>query len=130
MEIIGHGIDLVACARIERMVERHGDHFIRRVFTAAEWDYCAVSKGKVKFESLAGRFAAKEAVLKALGIGWRGGVSWTDVETINASSGRPHLRLHAYTANYAEQLGVTSVLISISHADGFVIASALAIQES
>lgn len=130
MRIIGHGIDLVACKRIERMVDRYGDHFIHRVFTAAEWDYCAVSVRRVKIESLAGRFAAKEAVLKALGTGWRGGVSWTDVETINASSGQPQVRLHAYTANYAKQLGVTDMLISLSHADGFAIASALAVQES
>ena len=92
MPIVGHGIDIVETARIRKLVEQHGPHFLDRVFTAAEQRYCAASP-KRYFEHLAGRFAAKEAVLKVLGTGWRGGIAWTDIEVVKESSGQPRIVL-------------------------------------
>src|SRR4051794_41473750 len=88
MSIVGHGIDIVETARIRKLVEQHGPHFLDRVFTAAEQRYCAASP-KRYFEHLAGRFAAKEAVLKVLGTGWRGGIAWADVEGGQETRGPP-----------------------------------------
>jgi len=78
MEIIAHGIDLVDCPRIEEMIKRHGRRFVNRVFTATEQAYADANKDRV--EKLAGRFAAKEAILKLMGTGWRGKIAWTDIE--------------------------------------------------
>ena len=88
MPLIGHGIDIVETARIRQLVEEHGQHFLDRCFTAAEQAYCARNQ-KRYYEHLAGRFAAKEAVLKVLGTGWRGGISWTDIEVVKEESGQP-----------------------------------------
>src|SRR3954464_12082737 len=76
MPIVGHGIDIVETARIKRSVDEHGERFLERVYTPAERKYCMRNK-KRYFEHLAGRFAAKEAVLKVLGTGWRGGIPRT-----------------------------------------------------
>src|ERR1700677_3347086 len=92
MSIIGHGIDLVETARIRRLHDEHGKHFLDRVFTPAEQEYCAANP-KRYFEHLSGRFAAKEAVLKVLGTGWRGGISWTDIEICPEPSGQPKVKL-------------------------------------
>jgi holo-[acyl-carrier protein] synthase len=78
MQIVAHGIDLVDCPRIEEMIARHSERFINRVFTEAEQEYAEANRNKV--EKLAGRFAAKEAVLKLMGTGWRGKIAWTDIE--------------------------------------------------
>jgi holo-[acyl-carrier protein] synthase len=83
MEIVAHGIDLVDCPRIEEMVARHGERFVQRIFTAAEQAYAEANKNKI--EKLAGRFAAKEAILKLMGTGWRGKIAWTDIEIIVVS---------------------------------------------
>src|SRR5689334_16629057 len=88
MPILGHGIDIVETARIRRLVEEHGQHFLDRVFTPGEQAYCARNP-KRRYEHLAGRFAAKEAVLKVLGTGWRGGIAWTDIEITKEPSGQP-----------------------------------------
>ncbi len=76
MEIVAHGIDLVDCPRIEELIRRHGERFVERVFTAAEQAYANANKNSI--EKLAGRFAAKEAILKLIGTGWRGKIAWTD----------------------------------------------------
>ena len=81
MEIIAHGIDLVDFPRIGQMIERHGDRFINRIFTAAEQAYARANRNPV--ETYAGRFAAKEAILKLVGTGWRGKIAWTDIEVTN-----------------------------------------------
>jgi len=91
MEIVAHGIDLVDCPRIEQMIQRHGERFIKRVFTAAEQAYAQANKNDV--EKLAGRFAAKEAILKLMGTGWRGRIAWTDIEIINNAAGQPEVTL-------------------------------------
>jgi len=89
--MILHGIDLVDFPRIESMVERHGERFLDRVFTEREQSDARAVHNRV--EKLAGRFAAKEAVLKLLGTGWRGKIAWTDIEVTNNSSGQPEVRM-------------------------------------
>ena len=125
MEIVAHGIDLVDCPRIEAMVERHGERFIERVFTAAEQAYAEANKNGI--EKLAGRFAAKEAVLKLMGTGWRGKIAWTDVEVINNSSGQPEVTLGGEVEKIADKLGIKHISVSITHTANFAIASAVAL---
>src|SRR6266853_437039 len=105
MPILGHGIDIVETARIKRLADEHGAHFLDRVFTPAEQQYCARNP-KRYFEHLAGRFAAKEAVLKVLGTGWRGGIAWTDIEVRPEPSGQPKVYLTGECARIAGQLGI------------------------
>jgi holo-[acyl-carrier protein] synthase len=127
MEIIAHGIDLVDCPRIEQMIERHGERFIKRVFTAAEQAYAEANKNVV--EKLAGRFAAKEAVLKLIGTGWRGKIAWTDIEIINNPAGQPEVTLSGEVRKIADKLGIKHISISITHTANFAIASAVALAE-
>ncbi|HEY8665028.1 MAG TPA: holo-ACP synthase, partial [Tepidisphaeraceae bacterium] len=105
MPILGHGIDIVETARIRRLVEQHAGHFLDRVFTEMEQKYCAQNP-KRYFEHLAGRFAGKEAVLKVLGTGWRGGIAWTDIEILREPSGQPKIKLSGECQRIAEQLGI------------------------
>jgi len=124
MRIIGHGVDIVEVKRIAEMVERHADHFLDRVFTAGENSYAASSPRR-RAEHLAGRFAAKEAALKALGTGWRSGIAWTDVEVRLEPSGRPNLVLHGAAESAALASGITAWHVSISHTDDLAIASVI-----
>jgi holo-[acyl-carrier protein] synthase len=128
MGIVAHGIDLVDCPRIEAMIERHGERFIQRVFTAAEQAYAEANKNEI--EKLAGRFAAKEAVLKLMGTGWRGNIAWTDVEIINNSSGQPEVILSGEVEKIAGKLGIKHISVSITHTANFAIASAVALTQS
>jgi holo-[acyl-carrier protein] synthase len=125
MEIVAHGIDLVDCPRIEEMVARHGERFVQRVFTAAEQAYAEANKNKI--EKLAGRFAAKEAILKLMGTGWRGKIAWTDIEIINNSSGQPEVTLGGEVEKIADKLGIKHISVSITHTANFAIASAVAL---
>jgi len=127
MEIVAHGIDLVDCPRIEGMVKRHGERFVNRVFTRAEQAYADANKDRI--EKLAGRFAAKEAVLKLMGTGWRGKIAWTDIEVVNNAAGQPGVTLSGEVKKVAEGLGIKHVSVSITHTANFVIASAVAIAE-
>ena len=124
MPILGHGIDIVETARIHKMVDDHGQHFLDRVFTAAEQAYCARSP-KRYYEHLAGRFAAKEAVLKVLGTGWRGGIAWTDIDIVRDAYGQPGVQLSGECRRIAAERGITSWLISISHIETHATASAI-----
>jgi holo-[acyl-carrier protein] synthase len=128
MEIITHGIDLVDFPRIEDMLKRHGDRFLDRIFTIAEQQYAKANKNSV--EKLAGRFAAKEAILKLLGTGWRGKIAWTDIEVVNTETGQPMVNLSGEVKKIAENLGVTQISVSITHTANFAIASAVALAES
>jgi holo-[acyl-carrier protein] synthase len=125
MPILGHGIDIVETDRIRKMVETHGQHFLDRVFTPAEQRYCA-RQPRRRFEHLAGRFAAKEAVLKALGTGWSGGIAWCDMEILPEPAGRPGLTLTGECRIVAEKLGITQWHLSISHIQTHATASAIA----
>lgn len=122
-----HGIDLVDCPRIEQMLQRHGSHFLDRVFTPAEQQQADGVKNRI--EKLSGRFAAKEAVLKLLGTGWRGKIAWTDIEVVNNHLGRPEITLSGEVKRIASELKIGEISLSISHTANFVMASATAITE-
>lgn len=122
---ISHGVDIVPVERIARMLNEHGPRFLDRCFTPGEQVIC---RGHARAaERLAARFAAKEAVLKALGTGWSGGIAWTDVEVITLPTGAPSLALHNRAAKIADDRGIRSWLISLSHAGGMAMASAIAL---
>jgi holo-[acyl-carrier protein] synthase len=125
MEIVAHGIDLVDCPRIEEMIKRHGERFINRIFTAAEQAYAEANKDRI--EKLAGRFAAKEAVLKLMGTGWRGKIAWTDIEIVNNPAGQPQVTLTGEVKKLAEKFGIKHISVSITHTANFAIASAVAL---
>ena len=125
MEIIAHGIDLVDFPRIQEMVDRHEARFLNRVFTAAEQAYAGANANGV--EKLAGRFAAKEAILKLLGTGWRGKIAWTDIEIINNPAGQPQVTLSGVVKKLADEMGIKHITVSITHTANFAIASAVAI---
>jgi holo-[acyl-carrier protein] synthase len=126
MPIHGHGIDLVDVARIAAMIERHGETALARCFTAAERDYCD-RQSRRRMEHYAARFAAKEAVLKALGTGWAKGIGWTDVEVRRDPAGRPTVQLHGRAAAIAAEQGIAAWQLSLSHTATQAIASAIAI---
>jgi holo-[acyl-carrier protein] synthase len=125
MSIFGIGTDIVECLRIAQMIERHGELFITRVYTPHEIEYCQSRKQGT--QHFAGRWAAKEAVLKALGTGWRRGISWRDVEIRNLRSGLPTVALYGGARDYMEQAGITQMLISISHCRSHATAYAIAV---
>jgi len=125
MGIVAHGIDLVDCPRIEQMIRRHGERFVNRVFTAAEQAYARANKNEI--EKLAGRFAAKEAVLKLIGTGWRGKIAWTDIEIINNASGQPEVTIGGEVKRIADELGIEHISVTITHTANFAIASAVAL---
>ena len=122
-----HGIDLVDCPRIEQMLERHGSHFLDRVFTPTEQQQASEIKNRI--ERLCGRFAAKEAILKLLGTGWRGKIAWTDIEIVNNPLGQPKVTLSGEVKRIATEMGVIDISLSISHTANFIMASAVAISE-
>jgi holo-[acyl-carrier protein] synthase len=109
------------------MVETHGEHFLDRVYTPAEQRYCAAGS-KRYFEHLAGRFAAKEAVLKVLGTGWRGGIAWTDIEVVKEPSGQPRIVLTGECQRIADSIGICRWHISISHIETHATASAIGLR--
>jgi holo-[acyl-carrier protein] synthase len=111
--IVGTGVDLAEVSRIRASIERFGAKFVERIYTAAEIAY--VERKANRFERYAARFAAKEAGMKAIGTGWRHGVTWRDFEVANLPSGRPTLRLHGVAARVAEKLGVRRVSLSLTH---------------
>jgi holo-[acyl-carrier protein] synthase len=111
--IIGLGVDIAEVPRIKAAIERRGQSFLRRVFTPNEIEYC--ERFKNKFERYAGRFAAKEATMKALGTGWRGGIRWVDLEVVRQQSGRPTIALAGQAAKIAAALGVRRISVSITH---------------
>ena len=123
--VIGIGTDIVECDRIGQMLQKHGDTFLQRVFTPDEIAYC--SRHQIPDQHYAGRWAAKEAVLKVLGTGWAKGIQWTDVEVVRDAAGAPSIRLENRAAEIAKELKIRSVLISISHCKAFATAFAIGI---
>jgi holo-[acyl-carrier protein] synthase len=116
--VLSVGVDMVEVERIQKALEdsRIGKRFRDRVFTAKEIQYCE-SKRRGRYESYAGRFAAKEAVMKALGRGWGSKVSWLDIEVARARSGKPEIVLHDKTERLAEELGIRRWSLSITHTE-------------
>src|SRR3989304_3988089 len=128
MQFVAHGIDLVDFPRIEELVKRHGSRFSDKIFTPAEQKYARSNKNKI--EKLAGRFAAKEAVLKLMGTGWQGKIAWTDIEVINNPAGQPEVTLRGEVKKLARKLGIGHISVSITHTANFAIASAVALAKS
>lgn len=123
--IVGLGTDIVEIERIGRMIERHGDVFVQRIFTADEIEYCRQRKHCA--EPFAGRWAAKEAVMKVLGTGFVQGVSFQDLEVVSEPSGRPRIVLRGGAERLAKQLGIREVLITISHCHEYATAMAIGV---
>jgi holo-[acyl-carrier protein] synthase len=121
--IVGSGIDLVEITRIRQSMERFGSRFLERVFTASEQAYCLRKRNAA--ESLAARFAAKEAAAKALGTGISRGVNWLEIEVIREPGGRPSIRFRGRAAEIAEQMGVAQVALSLTHTASLAMASVI-----
>jgi len=111
--IVGTGIDIAEVPRIRQSIERFGDRFLQRIYTAAEMRYCDSKANRV--ERYAARFAAKEAAMKALGTGWSHGVRWRDCEVVRLPSGRPTIVFHGRAGEIAAKLGVKNAALSLSH---------------
>jgi holo-[acyl-carrier protein] synthase len=125
MEIVGIGTDIVECLRIGRMIEQHGELFLTRVYTTREIRYCQTRKHAT--EHFAGRWAAKEAILKCLGTGWQRGMGWTDMEIRNDPQGKPRVLLRGAARDRAEALRISELHLSISHCRAYATAHALAV---
>ena len=119
--IVGSGIDLVEIDRVRHSVERFGDRFLNRVYTAEEQAYCLRKRNSA--ESLAARFAAKEAGAKALGTGISRGVTWVEIEVVREPGGRPTLRFHGRAAEMARKLNARRAALSITHSSALAMAS-------
>jgi holo-[acyl-carrier protein] synthase len=122
--ILGTGIDIVECLRIAQMIERHGELFITRVFTDHEIEYCSARKAATQHYS--GRWAAKEAVLKALGTGWRRGISWRDIEIRNDKRGAPTVKLRGGARDVMQAAQIARLHVTISHCRSFAVAYVVA----
>ncbi|MGD2109521.1 MAG: holo-ACP synthase [Phycisphaerae bacterium] len=125
MTILGHGIDLIECDRIAKVWENHGTRFLDRVLTPAEQERAKQYKKPIPF--VAGRWAAKEAILKMIGTGWRGKITWTDMEILPDERGQPHVTLSGETARIATEKGINRVLLSITHTGHYAAASAIGV---
>jgi holo-[acyl-carrier protein] synthase len=122
MSLIGTGIDIVEVKRIEQILARRKEKFLDRVFTRDEIDYC-MNKARPAMH-LAARFAAKEAVAKALGTGFSKGIRMRDIEVVAAQKGSPSVKLHRAAARRCEALGATGILLSLSHTGDLALAHA------
>jgi holo-[acyl-carrier protein] synthase len=119
--IVGSGIDLVEIGRVQRSIDRYGQRFLDRVYTAAEQAYCL--RKRKSAESFAARFAAKEAGAKALGTGISHGVNWLEIEVARESGGRPTLQFHGRAAEFAARLGARYAALSVTHTAELAMAS-------
>ena len=127
--IIAHGIDIVDVSRIESMLEKHGQTFIDRCFTSKEQEASDVSAKELRAERFATRYAAKEAVLKALGTGLSGGIEWIEIGVIR-EDGPPMVELCGRAAEVAAEAGITEWRLSLSHSGGMAMASVIGIGDS
>lgn len=128
MRIVGHGVDLVAVARIGEMLSKHGEQFLQRCFGPGERAY--MEGGRRYHEHLAARFAAKEAAMKALGTGLAGGVTWLDFQVDKDGLGAPVLRIAGRAAELAAAASIDQWLISLSHSDDTAVASVIAVSSA
>lgn len=126
MDILGIGTDIIEVPRIGRMIEQHGELFLRRVYTDREIHYCQARKHA--FEHFAGRWAAKEAILKAIGTGWAKGICWTDMEIRHDPAGGPRVLVRGGARDAALRRGISEIRISISHCRTYATAFAIAVR--
>jgi holo-[acyl-carrier protein] synthase len=127
MPIVGHGIDIVETSRIRKLCEEHEQRFLDRCYTPLEQAYCSRNPKRI-FEHLAGRFAAKEAVMKVIRVGWQGGVAWTDIEIRPEPSGQPTVHLSGEAERLAKELDIQRWHVSISHIETHATASAIGLR--
>ena len=127
MSVLGLGVDIIEVARIRNAIQRHGDRFHQRICTVAEATYCLGMRDSAPF--FAARFAAKEAVSKALGTGIGAQCGWLDIEVRRKASGEPFVVLHGAGAETAKRLGIARVLLSLSHTENYAVAQAIAVSE-
>ena len=123
MDIIGTGMDATEIERIADTIERYGDRFVQRIFTAGEIAYCRRKRDAAS--SFAARFAAKEAAMKALGTGHSRGVYWTGIEVVRRPGGPPQLQFHGGAAARAASMGATGSLLTLTHSRELAIAHVL-----
>jgi holo-[acyl-carrier protein] synthase len=121
--IVGLGVDIAEVERVRVAIERRGEAFLKRVFTPGEIAYCESHRNR--FERYAGRFAAKEAAMKALGTGWRRGICWLDIEVLRLPSGKPALQLRGRAQEFAEQLEVKNISLTITHSGNTALAQVI-----
>jgi holo-[acyl-carrier protein] synthase len=121
--ILGLGLDMVAIARVEALLERHGERALRRLFAPGEVEHCR-ERGRPG-ASLAARFAAKEAFVKALGTGLRHGMAWPEIEVVTDADGAPALRLSGAAQHQARIRGVRHVRLSLTHTDDVAAATVI-----
>jgi len=114
--IFGIGLDIIEVARVGRLIEKDNG-FKERIYTSREIDYCEAKKNKA--QNYAARFAAKEAFMKAMGTGWRGGLAFNHIEVVNNELGKPEIVLHGQAKLLVEKEGITNINISISHVKDF-----------
>ena len=118
--IVGMGVDIAETPRVQEAVERHGERFLKRVFTPKEIEYC--QRHRNRYERFAARFAAKEAAMKALGTGWRRGVTWHDFEVQNQPGGKPCLQLSGRALEIYRGMGGSRILVSLTHTASYALA--------
>lgn len=120
---IACGVDIIEIDRIKRAVENDKERFLKKIFTPKEIDYCE-GRAAAKYQHYAARFAAKEAVSKALGVGFAKGIWWTDIEVVNDPNGRPTVILYGDAKKIAQGLGIGSLVLSLSHCHKYAVANA------
>jgi holo-[acyl-carrier protein] synthase len=121
--IVGMGVDIAEIDRIQAAIKRNGRRFIERIFTPLEIEYC--ERHRNPFERYAGRFAVKEAAMKALGTGWARGVRWVDIEVTNLPGGKPTLRLSGVAGELAARIGAKNISLSITHSGNIAFAQVI-----
>ncbi len=122
----GIGIDLIKVSRIQRLLSQHNKH-IRKIFTVAEIEYC--QKKPHQIQHFAARFAAKEAMIKALGAGRSEGIKWTDIEIVKDGMGRPKIDLHGKAREMKEKMNIEDILVSLSHSPDYAIAQVILVSK-
>lgn len=115
------GIDLIQVSKVQRLCE--SKKYLKRVFTPAEIKYC--QKKAHQFQHFAARFAAKEAMFKALGTGWDGEIEWTDIEVVKDEVGKPEINLYGKAKEMAEKMSIRDILVSLSHCSDYAIAQVI-----
>ncbi len=122
--IIGTGVDIIEIERIKKILSKHQNRFLQKILSEEEIEYC--TKKASTAQHIAGKFAAKESVMKVLGTGWAHGVEWKDVVIAPLhSNGRPEVTLSGKAAQYAKKLGIRKIYLSISHSDHYAVAFAV-----
>jgi holo-[acyl-carrier protein] synthase len=126
MDIVGIGTDIVECLRVGRMIEQHGELFLNRIYTDREIRFCQSRKRAT--EHFAARWAAKEAIFKAMGLPWRRGMEWTDLEIRQEPGAAPQVFLAGATKELAQSLGIGNILLSLAHCRAYATAYAIALR--